>query len=114
MSKKTDRSAWERDEEAPVPYRLPSSHKTAPAGCWSTALLLLLLALLALALLGCRITDVIQKATEPAERSVCRFKCRQAGMGFGSYTYEIDTCVCLDADGSEIKLYGIDLEEVSQ
>lgn len=64
MSKKTDRPAWERDEEAPVPYRLPP-HKKVKAGCWSTAVILLILILLALALLGCGIADAVQRVAEP-------------------------------------------------
>jgi len=55
MSKKSDRPLWERDEEAPISYRLPSSHNKVKAGCWSTALLILLsLALLSLALSSCQ------------------------------------------------------------
>ncbi len=55
MSRKSNRLTWERDE-APVPYRLPPAHKKVKAGCWSTALLILL----ALALLGCGIVNRVK------------------------------------------------------
>jgi len=69
-----DRPAWERDngKNAPISYRLPPPHdgplmgglpaKKVKAGCWSTALLLLALALLTLALLGCGLAEGVREA----------------------------------------------------
>jgi len=109
MSNNADRTAWERDaeQEAPVPYRLPPAHKTAKAGCWP----ILPLILLSLALLGCGIAEGVRQFAEPIDKGGCVTDCGLKGMEFSDYFYDTHTCLCLGADGSEIKLYGLGLEE---
>ena len=101
-----DRPAWERDngKNAPIPYRLPPSHKKAKAGCWPV----LLLILLTLALLGCGLADVVQRVAEPIDKGGCVTDCGLKGMEFSSYVYESNTCRCLGTDGNEVKLYGLE------
>ena len=100
MSRASDRPAWEQDgKEAPVPHRLPPAHKKVKAGCWSTALLILL----ALALLGCGIADGVRKFAEPIDRGGCRVSCELAGEDFVTYAYETDSCWCQTANGSLVE-----------
>ena len=73
------------------------------AGCWHTALLILL----ALALLGCGLANAVQKVAEPIDESGCRSDCERACMEFARYIYETHSCHCLDAGGNEVKLYGL-------
>jgi len=95
-------------QEAPVFYRLPPSHNKVRAGCWSTALILLALALLSLALLGCGLAEGVRKFAEPIDKNGCMTDCEREGMEFGSYVYESHTCRCLDVDGNTVDLYGLD------
>ena len=74
-----------------------------PAGCWHTALLILL----ALALLGCGLADAVQRVAEPIDESGCQSDCKRAGMEFARYIYETHACWCSGIDGSEVKLYGL-------
>jgi len=95
-------------QQAPVPYRLPPARlptpsQKLPAGCWSTALLLLLLFLLSLALLGCALADVVQKVAEPIDAAGCQADCRIVGLYMSRYEYAGDICWCALEDGGEIK-----------
>jgi len=103
MPNKSGRPAWERDaeQEAPISYRLPSSHKKAKAGCW----LVLLLILLSLALLGCGLAKGVRKFAEPIDTAGCEADCRIVGLHMSRYEYETDACWCALEDGGEIKAH---------
>lgn len=78
-----------------------------PAGCWRTAALILV----ALALLDCGIIEGVRKFAEPVDTAGCRLDCKRAGLEFGSYEYRPHRCLCLNADGGEVELYGMDWGE---
>jgi len=85
---------------APVPYR-PPPHKQVKAGCWSTALLILL----SLALLGCGLADAVQKVAEPIDTAGCKADCRIVGLCMSRYVYSNDECWCALLDGGEVKAH---------
>ena len=88
---------------APVPYRL-LPHKKAKAGCWPVLLL-------ALTLFACPVAEGVRQFAEPIDKDGCVTDCGLKGMEFSDYFYDTHTCLCLGADGSEIKLYGLGLGE---